>query len=297
MTADHAAQQLLSQVVITQPDVARAKTFVMQTELTTVDSIVDQWLHEQNVPKRDVVNTDAADCPDALAVIARHFSLRMAMYQAIWELVSACELLPASPPNTWSSNVTNRTSHYSGALLQKPVTFVRLTEVHKPPPVAAMTTDPDIFLQGVNCATLHDGIREGVAQALMCFRRGLYMPAVVMLAAAAEATWTECGLAVARHVGHATLGTHVADQRIGVSRKIVEIRRALESAPDLLKSAGQTMPKVAEAEQWTTILRDRRNALHWGKAKSFIVEHGDTASLMLGGPLHLQTLEAIRAAC
>jgi hypothetical protein len=80
---------------------------------------------------------------------------------------------------------------------------------------------------------------------------------------------------------------------------VTEIRKVLESgdAKTLLAGAGRPVAKVTDAEVWTTTLRERRNALHWGKAKSFVVEHSDTASLLLGAPIHLGTLEAIRIVC
>jgi len=120
-----------------------------------------------------------------------------------------------------------------------------------------------------------------------------------MLAAAAEATWTECGGAIAKKLKNAKLDGVTNDPLMSISRKVNEVRRALEQ-PDgkvLLRDSGQTAPKVADAELWTSVLRDKRNALHWSKAKSFIVDHSEAADLLLGAPLHLGTLEAIRAAC
>jgi hypothetical protein len=81
-----------------------------------------------------------------------------------------------------------------------------------------------------------------------------------------------------------------------ISKKITEIQKTLQT-PDgkaLLKKAGRSPGELDDVEIWTTNLRDRRNALHWGKAKSFVADHSETASLMIGAPLHIGTLEAIR---
>ena len=88
-------------------------------------------------------------------------------------------------------------------------------------------TDPDIFLRGIDSKTLHAGIREAIEQAFLCFRRGLYMPATAMLAAAAEATWTECGVAVARKLSNAKLDATVGDPYASISKKVVEIQKAI----------------------------------------------------------------------
>jgi hypothetical protein len=125
------------------------------------------------------------------------------------------------------------------------------------------------------------------------------MPATVMMAAAAEATWIECGEALAQKLGHAKLQQVVRNPFDSISKKVAEIRKVLRDpgGAAIVKAAGQSDAQLNELETWTNVLRYRRNALHWGKAKSFVVEHSDTANLLLGAPIHLRTLEAIRAAC
>jgi hypothetical protein len=70
-----------------------------------------------------------------------------------------------------------------------------------------------------------------------------------------------------------------------------------KNAKPLLAKAGLSVHQVNDAEIWTTALRDRRNALHWGKAKSFVADHAETGTLLMAAPQHLGTLEAIRAVC
>jgi hypothetical protein len=79
----------------------------------------------------------------------------------------------------------------------------------------------------------------------------------------------------------------------------MEIRKALEQPAGrlLLNTAGVTIARVNDAELWTTTLRDRRNALHWGKAKNFVADHSETGILLMAAPMHLGTLETIRMAC
>ena len=105
--------------------------------------------------------------------------------------------------------------------------------------------------------------------------------------------------AVATNLGNTKLERIIKDPYSSISKKVTEIGQALEhaNAKTLLGNAGQTIAKVKDAEVWTTVLRDRRNALHWRKAKSFIADHSETSSLLMAAPLHIGTLEATRAAC
>jgi hypothetical protein len=286
MHEQEATKEVTSAISVTREDIARAKHFLLQTQGGKTDDLADRWVQEQNLTLPSKIDGDASNIADVLANVARGISLRLALYQAVAELVSACELIASGPPTNWRPRMDYYYRRQGGGLQPKIVCSFPLT-VELPPLRNQPTTDTDIFLQGPNVATLHDGIKEAIEQALVCFRRGLYMPATAMLAAGVEATWTECGESV------------MSDTFSSISKIVTETCKALEQ-PDgknLLKGAGQHISKVNEAQVWTDTLRDRRNALHWGKAKSFVADHSETATLLMAAPQHLGTLEAIRGAC
>ena len=298
MREDEATKQLEAIVAVTREDIARGKSYVLNVGSGTTDDLADRWLRDQNLVTPRAIDGDAPNLADILANVARAYSVRLALYQAIWELVAAGQLIPAGPPNSWQPTIDYKTGP-CGSGLRPNISCAYPIRIDRPPLASEPPTDPDIFLQGINCKTLHHGIYEAVEQALGCFRRGLYMPATAMLAAAAEGTWTECGIAVAKKLANTTLDGVVNDQHASISKKVIAIRKALEQAAGkiLLNAAGQNIPKVTDAEVWMTTLRDRRNALHWSKAKSFVADHSGTGTLLMAAPLHLGTLEAIRAAC
>jgi hypothetical protein len=298
MQEQEATKQLEGAVRVTREDIARGKSYLLEAGGGKTDELADQWLKEQGLTNPRAIDADAPNMPDVLANIARAFNMRLALYQAAWELVAAGELIPADSSASWQPVIDFKTQRYGGGLTPN-ISCAYPVRMERPPLVSEPPTDPDIFLQGVSCKTLDPGIREAIEQALGCFRRGLYMPATVMLAAAAEATWTECGIAVAKKLVNTKLEGVVNDPLASISKKVTEIRKTLEHANGkaLLKTAGLHIAKVTDAEVWTTTLRDRRNALHWGKAKSFIADHAETGTLLMVAPLHLGTLEAIRAAC
>ncbi len=299
MSPDKASEKLQAALAVTREDVARAKSYLLGAAGGRTDELADEWLARQDLVIPRQVETDSPTCEEALVNVARAYSVRLALYQAVCELVAAGELIAADQPTRWTPSLAYRTPHGSGGINTKMIGCSFPGRVERPPLAPDPTTDPDIFLQGIDCKSLHAGIKEAINQALACFRRGLYMPATAMLAAAAEATWTECGMAVATRLGDAKLQGVVGDPYASISKKAVETRKSLETANGklLLKAAGQSSARITDAEVWTTVLRDRRNALHWTKAKSFVAEHSDTASLLLGAPLHLGSLEAVRLAC
>lgn len=299
MNTDDATKLLETTVKVTREDIARAKAWLVQTKGGHTQQLVEEWLTlQQAVVKVNAsVDLNADDSAEQIEKYARAFSLRLAFYQAQWELIATGELFPCGSFDYWQPSLGYRHQAYSGGLDIKGIIGCSFPDaVILPPLTTHHPTDHDIFLKGVDCTNLHDGILEAIEQALLCFRRGLYMPATVMMAAAAEATWTECGIAVAKHLSDAKLDATVNDSYASISKKIAQIQKTLQTpnGKKLLKKAGRSGADVDNAEIWTTNLRERRNALHWGKAKSFVADHSETASLMMGGPLHIGTLEAIR---
>lgn len=298
MSPDEASRFLLSLVKVEREDIARAKNWIMANDGSNVSGLADQWLKEQSLEAPRSVDTSAATCADILTSVARCYSVRLAFYQATWELIAASVLLPATV-NRWEPSLEYRTSHGAGGINVRQVGTSFPEQIVWPPLRIVEPADPDIFLKGIDFKALHSGIVEAIQQSLTCFRRGLYMPATVMLAAAVEATWTECGTAVATNQSDPKLAATVADPYTGIAKLVSHVRKALEhkNAKPLLSKAGVGIHHVTDAEIWTTALRHRRNALHWGKARSFVVDHAETGTLLMAAPQHLETLEAIRVAC
>ncbi len=299
MSPEQAGAEIISKVLVTREDVARAKVWLARCSAGRTTDLCTEWLATQTITLPKVVEIDSPTCSEVLTTTVRGYSIALAFYQAVWELIGNGELLPDHSFSRWEAQLGYKTPHGAGG--------IRLDRLHCPIPERIERSpfpfdaprDPDIFLKGIDCAALHAGIHEAVKQALSCFWRGLYMPATAMLAAAAEANWTECGTAVAKNLADSKYQGVMSDPYASISRKVTETRKALETAKgrELLKRAARTIPDVTNAELWTTALRDRRNMLHWTKANSFIVDHSETGILLMAAPLHIGTLEAVRVAC
>lgn len=298
MSPEQAGAFITSRVSVIREDIARAKSWIVRAEGSNVSGMADEWLRQQGIEDVRSVNIDAQDCEDILTSIARTYSVRLAFYHAVWELVSAGLIVASDPSGRWEPQLEHRTSRHAGGVHMPSLGFPHPSKIARLP-FAVEPADPDIFLDGIDCKTLHSGIVEAIEQSLICFRRGLYLPATAMLAAAAEATWMECGRAVAKNLADSKLTATLRDPFVGIARVVSDVRQALsqKGAKPLLQKACLTIHQVTDVEIWTTALRDRRNALHWGKAKSFIADHAETGTLLMGAPQHLKTLEAIRASC
>src|SRR4029077_12319922 len=119
-------------------------------------------------------------------------------------------IVASEPHGHWEPSLEYKTSHYAGGIQMPKVGFPHPSKIVRLP-FANEPADADIFLDGIDCRTLHSGIVEAIEQALVCFRRALYMPAMAMLSAAVEATWRECGTAVATNLSDPKLTVTLSD--------------------------------------------------------------------------------------
>lgn len=298
MSPEEAGRQITDAAVVTREDISRAKSFVFQAENLATDALADQWLASQGAVASREIHLDSAVAVDEIALFSTSCRLRMALYQALWELVSCAELLPSGETAMWAAQATWRTRHGGGGIPLQRLSCPYPRSTQRTPLASQPVKDVDIFLKDFDSG-LHAGVREAVKQSLACFRRGLYLPSIAMLAAGVEAAWSECGAAVATCLADAKLQSALLSPVSSVGKKITETRRALDThqGKSVIAAAAISRSRIDDAELWTTVLRERRNALHWGKAKSFLADHNDAADLLLGAATHLATLEAIRKAC
>lgn len=301
MQPEVVAKHIRSKVTVLREDIARAKGYLIKLEHGRAENYATTWLKEQGFEQVGRINTEDSA---KIEQIIRAYSLRKAFYQALFELVTSGDMILIEPISPFKPSIAfdQGASQFGRTMWEAETYDMGFAEPHAFQRISLpddMATDPDIFLEDIDCKSLHAGIREAIEQALACFRRGLYMPATAMLAAGTEAAWSECGVKVAANLNEQKLINLFADPLSSISRKVADLSNALDqqNGRPLLKSAGTSIAKVREAEVWTGVLRDRRNALHWTKAKSFVADHSETATLLIAAPLHIGTLEAIRLKC
>jgi hypothetical protein len=279
--------------------VARAKDYILAANESGTDVLALRWLREQGADVPKSIDIDAAGATDECARIGHGLGLRLAFYQAVWELVSVGELLPAGS-GSFLAGLAWRNERGSSGLPLGHINCVFPATIRRPPlPPSSPSPDFDLLFKGAPPAKLHPGVQEAVRQSLACFRRGLYLPAIVMLAAGAEAAWIECALALGARLKDKALQTAPSDPLTGFGKIVALVRKATQqpAGKAIVVGAGTTLARLADAELWTTTLRERRNAVHWGKAQSFIAQHSEAGTLLLAAPQHLDTLERIRLAC
>ena len=164
MNANEASRLLEETVKVTREDIARAKAWLVQAKRRTTQQLVEEWLTLQQavLPLNANVDLNADDITEQIAKNARAFSIRLAFHQAQWELIASGELFPCDSFDYWHASLGHHEQRYSGGLDIKGIGCSFPKAVMCPPLTTKPPTDPDIFLKGVDCTSLHDGILEAI---------------------------------------------------------------------------------------------------------------------------------------
>src|SRR4051812_30725458 len=92
LSIERAGAIVRENINVTREDIARAKDWIIQHPGTNVSGMAADWLRQQGIEEIKTVNTDAADAEQILVSVARTYSIRLAFYYAIWELLAVNEL-------------------------------------------------------------------------------------------------------------------------------------------------------------------------------------------------------------
>lgn len=252
----------------------------------------------------------SADVDAAIVAVARAISAKLALAQAVWALIGAGMLVPRSDqwfqPSMnvgWTTVVPGSGGTSSGWQLDQfavayPAKFGRL-----PGAVFGQhLSDADLYLDsiGVELHPLVDGaIRDGVA----CLRADLYLPALAMLAKAAEGLWTIAAAMLANSFPNEPaafrLGKDIAGTRLHFAQ-LLSLTTDLYSRKDItqnvMSDSGVTITELRRVREWTEVVRDSRNLLHFPAETEQPNTYEKTAALFLGAPAAFRALHAIAEA-
>lgn len=239
-----------------------------------------------------------------LTQFARHVSVQLAVFKAAWELVSAGIMLPAAQTSTWAPPVGWTTvrpgsgGYRSGEELKEllasyPEKLIRPSWLKD----KTLLSDGDLYLLTLDATGLHQGIKDALGQAVRCFAAGLHVPTVAMLDAASEGAWVEAGMALTRKAptdaAGAKLSTTLGDPGKSVRTKMAAVCSYFESRKDLQSACGIAPAQLRETLQWSGLVRDARNVLHWNVSATIPNDYTTVSTLMLAALNHIKRLHVL----
>jgi hypothetical protein len=297
--------------------VTLAKSFLMQVDHPrefVSEEFAMRFSKQQGYEKTDhVVLHPSVDVERQLSQVAGRLSCELAFGHALRELISIGYYMPYAPwrviepSQQWTTVIPGGGGQTAGwrfselnhtlpeKVLRSPLCDLLVNEPF---------TDPDLFALDAGLEGAHSEVVEAVRDAVLCLRHDLYRPAVSQLGKAMEGAWIELGLALASTLPiedavRSRLKEKISDEDRSIAKKINDVRD-LYCRRDLLgpviKQADIRPEELNSIIVWSDVVREARNAIHFGSKPTVANTYEKVVVLFLEGAKSLTMIYTIKRA-
>jgi hypothetical protein len=295
------------------------KAYILDKFEESTINMLNKFLNDfQAQPPEKVVLDPSVQLEPQLDQAAKAIIWQLAFGEAVWSLVGAALLIPKhenlyeiGASQEWTTVVPGGGGHSAGwhfteyhISVPKTLRIAPSAINNLPQPLS----DPDLYLTDFEIGGMHAEVEDSLRQAALCFRHELYVPCLAMLAKASEGAWIELGLTLLefapdnpvlsagkRNKFRATLNSQY-DSFIMKMDTVVQIYDKQDIFAEVLKASGYNQRYLKEVVNWSRVVQDSRNAVHYGADPATQNNYEKVAALLLGAVPNLRILYSIRRA-
>ncbi|MCU5545128.1 hypothetical protein OCB14_26290 [Bacillus cereus] len=310
-------------ITINRQRIIIAKQYIMSQEgvIDTV-ALLDTFTRSQGYPvPSQVVIHESISIEDQIKQASGYLSWYMAFSTAALELINSCCLIPIGQQTypidnslriTYTTVTTNSgggmTSAWSFNDYMIPIPIrIRKTLIPQEEQVFTLF-DTDLFISNLDIGNAHNDVVEALHDTINCFKRELYRPSLTMLGKAVEGAWIELGISL---IDYAISIQKDVDRNSQLKEKLMgpdSFAFKVEKVIDLYTSHYRDWfnqirietniqpPSLRSIKVWTDIVRESRNAIHFGATVNSENNYEKTSMLLLASVSHFKTLYFLKQA-
>lgn len=309
-------REIREKVFVNQHKVVTAKNFILnQNGIVDVPVALDQFTRTQGYPKaQQVVIHNNTNVDEQIKQASGYLSWYIAFSQAILELIHANYLIPSSQQMyPYSNNLTigwttvvpgsgGTTSSWSFNDFAIMVPSQLKKSLHQTNNQQFILFDVNLFVANLDINNAHDDVLEALEDAISCFKKELYRPSLTMLGKAAEGAWIEMGIslldyAIANEI-EVTKNNQLKEKLMGPDSFVFKIEKVaslyLSHYKDWFNeiriNTNTTPSHLQEIRIWTDVVRESRNAIHFGVKLNAENTYEKAAMILLASISHLKTM-------
>jgi hypothetical protein len=315
MRPEEAEKLFKSSIIVHRQDITLAKDFLLKlprSEKHRFDDLLSRFsrLRGFNPPQRISLrpDLDKSGFTQAIGDLISKFALAEATWGLIHDgiLMHSGQVTQLSTQVQWTT-VVDGSGNSGGWSFDEYTTYVPVnfsfTPSHRVVTNEEVLTDPDLFIMEAGIDGADPEISEAVEDSVRCFRNNLYRASAILLGKAMEGAWIELGLAFAKAIPTDTdfkvsKFTEMISDDSPLAKKLDEIKKLYTNRKELvaqiLKNAEVRPSDLDQILIWSEVLRDARNAIHFGAKPSIPNSYEKVAVLLLAGAKSLSTLYRIK---
>jgi len=319
MNPDRAYHEIVSGVRVTRQSITVSKSYILSNFNNSSTKMLRRMLEhfEAQQPEKIVLHESIDPFPQ-IKQVANSLSWQLAFAEAIWGLIGASILIPIRKEyveleihQSWTTVVPGSSGRSSGWNFEEFRT-VFPSGLRVAPSVEfegkEYLSDADLYLHHLNIPSIDSQVERALREAVSCFRHELYLPSLAMLGLASEGAWIELGLALLSSctmISGITKTTRqnkrgiLKESYTSIKKKIelvVELYSRKDVFDRVMKESGFGHRDLLQVLNWSTVIRDARNGIHYGAAPSTPNNYEKVATLLLGAAQNFQIIYAIKAA-
>jgi len=272
-------------VKVTNHHVALAKGFLLNSTDIFIETRqkINEFVQQQGYSKpKQIVIHDTVPIDPQLDQLRGYFIFSIAFCEAILSLVnngyfmsksSYGEILDANVE--WTTVVPGSGGHSSGSDFEQfkfmvPTQLVRSFSKRED---TFPFGDPDVFVLKLGIPNAHSEVIEALKDTIQCFKRDLFHPSILMLSKALEGAWIELGISLSKAVsskkGEIPTEEFIEklkgqDSFVWKVREVVKLYEKQDWFKHIKIASNIDLNMLREIQSWTDIVRDSRNAIHFG---------------------------------
>jgi len=304
---------IASGVTVTKAEVASARAYILKHFDSQPRAMLTRLLADFEAARpRQLVLDDSVPIEPQIKQSVAWITWQLAFGEALWTLVNTGVLMISSRDlDELQAHLEWTTGHYSSGW-SFPQHQIAVPTAARFAPSFDNTTSAlangDLYVLDLGIADLHPEVETALRQAVTCFRNDLYLPCLAMLAKASEGAWTELGLSLLKcNPEHPNLR---AEKRLTIRdsllspdssivkkiRLVVDLYEKQDVFMEVRERSQVGVQILREVSIWSNVVRDSRNAVHYGAGPASENSHEKTAALLMAAVPSLRTIYSIRRA-
>ncbi len=302
-----------SGVTVTKAEIASARAYILRHFDPRPRTMLTQLLADFGAaPPRRLILDDSVPVEPQIKQSIAWITWQLSFAEALWTLVNSGVLIISSRDlDELQAHLEWTTGHYSSGWSFPQHVITIPTAVRFAPSfdnTASALATSDLYIQDLGIADLHAEVETALRQAVACFRHDLYLPCLAMLAKASEGAWTELGLSLLKcNAEHPNLR---AEKRLAIRdsllspdssivkriRLVVDLYEKQDVFMEVKERCQVGIQVLREVSIWSNVVRDSRNAVHYGAEPASENSYEKTAALLMAAVPSLRTIYSIRRA-
>ena len=305
------------EVNVTRTIVILAKRYILQLDSSQIDiaSELPKFLNLHGYPYPGQVNVHFSIFDEKqITKVAGYLSYSIAFSEAILELIHSNYLIATSQysytngftipwTNVFHGNGTSSSWNFTHYVTGVPSNVKRALSFENE---KFVLFDADLYITELSINNAHTEVIEALKDTIDCFKNELYRPSLTMLGKVVEGAWIEMGISLANLAIKLGFDKEKNENLIenlqgqeGFNKKVEKIVSFYSSHhkdwfKDLRNTSGIQINHLTEIRVWTDVVRESRNAIHFGAVPTTPNTFEKASTLLLAASKNLQTLYKLK---